>query len=79
MFFLYFLSHRGLENVLESSRKRKSRERERERERAGEIDLESSRKRKRRELGYTCVVEKKQEKKKRVDAIERKNNIKNKK
>ena len=77
MFFLYFLSHRGLENVLESSRKRKSRERERER--AGESDLESSRKRKRRELGYTCVMEKKQEKKKRVDAIERKNNIKNKK
>ena len=30
LFFLCFLSHRELENVLESSRKRKERERERE-------------------------------------------------
>ena len=63
LFFLCFLSHKELENVLESSR-----ERERERERAGESDLESSRKRKRREdrdrNGYTFVVEKKQEEKK---------------
>ena len=78
LFFLYFLLHRELENVLESSRKRKK-----ERDR----DLESSRKRKRRELEwvYVCGGEKTREKKKekkkkkRMDEIERKNNIKNKK
>ena len=58
LFFLCFLSHRELENVLESSRKRKSRERER--------DLESCRKGKRRELEwvYVCGGEKTKEKKK---------------
>ena len=77
LFFLYFLLHRQLENVLESSRKRKK-----ERDR----DLESSRKRKRRELEWVCVwwrknkrKKKEKKKKKRMDEIERKNNIKNKK
>ena len=67
LFFLCFLSHRELENILESSKKRKSRERERERERAEERDLESSRKRKRRELEwiYVCGGEKTREKKER--------------
>ena len=43
--------------------------------------MESSRKRKRRELEwvYVCGGEKTREKKKRMDEIERKNNIKNKK
>ena len=60
LFFLCFLSHRELENVLELNRKRKSRERER--------DLESCRKGKRRELEwvYVCGGEKTREKKKKV-------------
>ena len=71
MFFLYFLSHKELESVLESSRKRKSRnrelEKERERERARESDMESSRKRKGSELEwvYVCGGEKKKVKKER--------------
>ena len=60
MFFLYFLSHKELESVLESSRKRKSRNRELEKERDRESDMESCRKRKRRELErvYVCGGEK---------------------
>ena len=74
LFFFYFLSPIELENVLESSRER---ERERERER----DVELRRKSKRRELEwvYVCGGEKTREKQKRMDEIERKNNIKNKK
>ena len=61
MFFLYFLSHKELESVLESSRKRKSRNRELEKERDRESDMESSRKRKGSELEwvYVCSGEKK--------------------
>ena len=71
-------SQRMFQNQVEKEKVERERERKRER---GESDLESSRKRKRRELEwvYVCGGEKTREKKKRMDEIERKNNIKNKK
>ena len=83
-----YFEHLLLQKVGECSGIKQKKKKKVEKERAGEskrkggsgIKWKVEKKKEWMEIyGYMCVVEKKQEKKKRVDAIERKNNIKNKK